>query len=78
MGPGKEASNAWMQRALDELWAYAQGLFVPLEDEPALLEAGIFPNLEEVKGAWLEHRLDRGGGEGEAARVQRRAARTRR
>ena len=55
LGLGTEESNARMQRALAELWGYAQQLFVPLEDEHALVEAGIFPNLQEVKEGWLAH-----------------------
>lgn len=55
LGLGTEESNTRMQRALDELWRFAQGLFVPLEDESILVEADIFPNLEEVKEVWLAH-----------------------
>lgn len=55
LGLGTEESNERMQRALDELWPYAQGLFVALEDEAALVEEGVVPNLEETKEAWLEH-----------------------
>ncbi len=55
LGLGTEESNARMQRALDELWGYAQGLFVPVPDEEVLIEVGIFPSLQEVKEVWLEH-----------------------
>ena len=55
LGLGTEESNRRMQRALDELWPYAQGLFVPLADEAELVEAGVVPNLEEVREDWLEH-----------------------
>ena len=55
LGLGTEESNTRMQRALEELWPYAQGLFVPLENEAQLVEAGIFPDLEEVKEGWVEY-----------------------
>ena len=55
LGLGTEESNTRMQRALDELWAYAQGLFIPVSDEEVLVTENIFPNLEEVKEVWLEH-----------------------
>ncbi len=55
LGLGTEESNTRMQKALEEFWHCAQQLFVPLEDEPILVEAGIFPNLEEVKEVWLAH-----------------------
>ena len=41
LGLGTEESNGRMQRALDELWPYAQQLFVPLPAESLLVEAGI-------------------------------------
>ena len=55
LGLGTEESSTRMQRALNELWHYAQQLFIPLEDESELVEEGIFPNLEEVKEVWLAH-----------------------
>ena len=55
LGLGTEESNTRMQRALEELWPYVQGLFIPLEDEAQLVEAGIFPDLEEVKEGWVEY-----------------------
>ena len=55
LGLGTEESNRRMQNALNALWVYAQQLFVPLPDEAVLVEAKMFPDLAEVKDAWLEH-----------------------
>ena len=55
LGLGTEESNTRMQRALDGLWSYAQQLFISIPGEEVLVEAGIVPNLEEVKEVWLEH-----------------------
>ena len=55
LGLGTEESNTRMQRALDELWAYAQELFIPVSDEEVLITEDIFPDLQEVKKVWLEH-----------------------
>lgn len=52
MGLGTEASHARMQRALDELWAYAQQLFVPLVGEAELVEAKIVPEIGAVRSEW--------------------------
>ena len=44
-----------MQDALETLWGYAQQLFVALPDEDMLVRENMFPDLAEVKSAWLEH-----------------------
>jgi len=53
LGRGTEESNGRMQRALETLWPYALGLFVPLPDEALLAQAGIVPELEDVREEWL-------------------------
>ncbi len=41
LGLGTDESNGRMQHALNQLWPYAQQLFVPLPDESLLVEAGM-------------------------------------
>jgi ring-1,2-phenylacetyl-CoA epoxidase subunit PaaC len=53
LGLGTEESNGRMQRALNELWPYAQQLFVPLPDESLLIEAGMVRETAELYQQWL-------------------------
>jgi ring-1,2-phenylacetyl-CoA epoxidase subunit PaaC len=41
LGLGSDESHQRMQQSLETLWPYAQQLFVPIIEEPLLLEAGI-------------------------------------
>jgi ring-1,2-phenylacetyl-CoA epoxidase subunit PaaC len=52
LGLGSDESQARMQRALDELWAYALQLFVPLDNEQALVAEKIAPDLTLVRDEW--------------------------
>ncbi|MEK7441054.1 MAG: 1,2-phenylacetyl-CoA epoxidase subunit PaaC [Chloroflexota bacterium] len=52
LGLGTEESHRRMQTALDQVWAYALQLFVPLPDEAQLVAEKIFPNSDEVKSEW--------------------------
>lgn len=52
LGLGTEESHRRMQAALDEVWAYALQLFVPLPDEAQLVAEKIFPSNDEVKSEW--------------------------
>ncbi len=54
LGLGTEESNRRTQNALDELWPYAQQLFVPLPDESLLLDEKIVPDLAALHEEWLE------------------------
>ncbi|KAA3647917.1 MAG: phenylacetate-CoA oxygenase subunit PaaI [Chloroflexi bacterium] len=54
LGLGTEESNRRMQVALDELWSYAQQLFLPIDGEVDLVAAGLVPDSAEIKSAWLE------------------------
>lgn len=54
LGLGTTESHGRMQRALDELWPYAQQLFISLPDEDILVQESIIPALEELKENWLE------------------------
>ena len=54
LGLGTEESQRRMQTALDSLWGYALGLFVPSDGETPLVVAGCIPSSEAVKSAWLE------------------------
>lgn len=64
LGLGTDESHARMQNALDELWAYALQLFVPLENEPELVAASIVPAPQELERKWqnatVEHLLKSG------------------
>ena len=52
LGLGTEESHRRMQRALDELWPYVEELFTPLPGDALLTEAGLFPDLGELREAW--------------------------
>lgn len=52
LGRGTAESNARMQRALDQLWPYAGGLFAPLPGDASLVEAGVLPDLARLEAAW--------------------------
>lgn len=54
LGLGTEESNRRIQSALDELWSYAQQLFLPMEVEADLLNPGLLPDSLELKNAWLK------------------------
>ena len=54
LGLGTEESHRRTQTALDELWAFALQLFVPLPDEALLVADGIVPSADEVQAAWEE------------------------
>jgi ring-1,2-phenylacetyl-CoA epoxidase subunit PaaC len=52
LGLGTEESHRRMQNALDQLWFYAQQLFVPLPDETMLAEAGYVPEPAGLRQEW--------------------------
>ena len=52
LGLGTEESNGRMQNALDELWPYAQQLFVVLPDEAVLIEEGIVAETADLHTNW--------------------------
>lgn len=54
LGLGTEESNRRTQRALDELWPYAQQLFVPLPGESILVDEHIVPDLAVLHEDWWE------------------------
>ena len=54
LGLGTEESNGRLQRALDELWPYAQQLFVPLPDEQLLVESGMVTEAIGLHQTWLQ------------------------
>ncbi|MAU01015.1 MAG: phenylacetate-CoA oxygenase subunit PaaI [Anaerolineaceae bacterium] len=54
LGLGTEESNQRTQAALDELWPYAQQLFVLLPGESVLVEEKIVPDLAALHEDWLE------------------------
>lgn len=52
LGLGTEESHQRTQKALNQLWRFAQQLFVPLADEPQLVDAGFLPASESVYQEW--------------------------
>lgn len=54
LGLGTEESKRRSQTALDELWPYAQQLFVPLPGESILVDEKIVPDLALLHKDWLE------------------------
>ncbi len=54
LGLGTDESNQRTQAALNELWPFAQQLFVPLPEEAALVEENIVPELAALHEDWLE------------------------
>lgn len=52
LGLGTEESHRRMQRALDQGWAYALQLFVPLPDEAELIQSGVVPDPAALQRAW--------------------------
>lgn len=54
LGLGTAESHQRLQAALDELWSYAQQLFVPLSGESILVKAEIVPDLTLLREDWLK------------------------
>ncbi len=54
LGLGTEESHARMQRALDHLWPYALQLFRPMPLDAHLVEAGFFPDPDQLQTAWQD------------------------
>lgn len=54
LGMGTDESHRRMQTALDELWAYALQIFVPLPGDIELVGAGILPISRDVQAEWEE------------------------
>lgn len=54
LGLGTIESHQRLQTALDELWAPAQQLFMPLPGEKSLVEAGLLPDSLVLLTAWRE------------------------
>ena len=52
LGLGTSESNRRMQNALNELWPVSAQLFMPLPDEPLLVEAGYVPDSATLKAEW--------------------------
>jgi ring-1,2-phenylacetyl-CoA epoxidase subunit PaaC len=54
LGLGTSVSRSRTQTALNELWAYTPQLFLPLPTDAVLIRAGFVPDLEKLRGHWLE------------------------
>ena len=55
LGDGTPESHAKAQAALNDYWAYTAELFEPTAYETVLQQAGIAPDLAEIKTAWEAH-----------------------
>lgn len=53
LGDGTDESHRRMQEALDNLWAYTGEMFMGDEYDVALAQAGVFPQPESLRDAWL-------------------------
>ncbi len=53
LGDGTDTSKRMMQDALDDLWMYTGELFKADAVDLAMQEAGIAPDLQQVRQAWL-------------------------
>jgi ring-1,2-phenylacetyl-CoA epoxidase subunit PaaC len=54
LGLGTDESHRRVQQALDALWSPFQQLFVPGAHEAMLVEAGIVPDLKQIRLQWQE------------------------
>ena len=54
LSDGTVESKTRMEKAINELWRYTGELFVPAPYEKKMIEAGIAPNVEEIKNDWLK------------------------
>ena len=52
LGLGTEESNSRMQAALDHLWPYALQMFMPLDEDPLLIESGYIPDPGRLQSEW--------------------------
>jgi ring-1,2-phenylacetyl-CoA epoxidase subunit PaaC len=50
---GTDESHRRMHAALDMQWPYAGQLFMPLQDDALLVEAGYIPSMTELQQSWL-------------------------
>lgn len=55
LGDGTEESHDRVQKALNSLWRFAADLFLADEVEKELEEAGILPNMAEIKESWMKN-----------------------
>lgn len=51
---GTELAHEKTQAALNELWRFTEELFSVTEDEQALIEAGVLPDMAALKTLWTE------------------------
>lgn len=57
LGDGTELSKERAQFAILDLWRYTDELFYMDETEIQLANAGVIPNLKDLKPLWMEHVL---------------------
>jgi len=57
LGDGTEESHTRVQASLNDLWKFTTELFTPDEIDTLAENAGVAPNLNELRGSWL-HRID--------------------
>jgi ring-1,2-phenylacetyl-CoA epoxidase subunit PaaC len=55
LGDGTDVSHRMMQEALDDLWMFTGELFNADEVDLAMQQAGIAPDLTQIRQSWLTH-----------------------
>ncbi len=58
LGDGTDESHKRVQTPLDELWKFTAELFTPDEIDTLAENAGVAPDLTELRGGW-SHRIDK-------------------
>lgn len=51
---GTDIAHQKVQQGLDNLWRFTEEVGELTEDEQALVASGVLPNLDKVRGEWLE------------------------
>jgi ring-1,2-phenylacetyl-CoA epoxidase subunit PaaC len=52
LGDGTDESHQRAQKALDLLWRYTDELFFETEEDLALVDGGIVPEMKDIKAEW--------------------------
>lgn len=55
LGDGTELSQRRMQQAIDRLWMYTGEMFAVDAIDRAVIDAGVAPSSDPLRGKWLDH-----------------------
>ena len=53
LGDGTDESKSRIQQSLNDIWSYTGEMFLPSEDEKALIEAHIIPDIAALRNEWM-------------------------